>query len=709
MGVIFERELKALFRNIKAVLCIAAMTFISALFFVINDLSAGYSGMQSVLPNMSLVAALLIPPVAVFAISRERVKGTDAMLDALPLTVGGIIFGKLLAYLVFFGIPTAIMAVYSTVLAAVGGAPASQGYLMLLAFFAFEAFVTSLCFMISALVKKGWKALLICYGVLMGSFVIGALSALFNGFMESALEFFSPFRRFDPAVFDLFDISSIFFYLSLSALFVYISYVCYNRGSGREVNSVWGNRKVIATIMSAIVLLNVATYIFPSSVRQLDISADGVYSVSEQSKSYLSSLDDEITVYLIDPISSEEKLHAFIQRYCQLSDGITLQEVYTSKNPEFLTKYGLTSAPTYYSMIVESKNTGRWKLVSTDEYFKYYNSTLQYMTPSEYEEAVTYYSQMYEYYYQNQIGNEDTLETLQGLLYSLSYQTSLCIDAEEAIGTAIEYVTADKVPTLYFVGGHGEKDISANPLDISKKGAIPADAALIVINDPDEDYTAKEIALLCEYSEKGGRLIVITDSSVNDKPNLVRLLECFGLRAEDGEVSAEANVDLSSEAFETLPFEKINIIGGSSIVTVENDDLKFSKLLTTTVGEGEEKVEKTLAVSVSEKGEKKLIWLTGADTFNRDTKGMTDAEKTEYAKAAYCVQGSVSWLWRSFTASTKFPNPNEYEPAMLVVESGTATFIGVLFIGVLPVTMVGGAWLNLYVRKKRSRAPKEAE
>lgn len=713
MWVIFEREIKALFRNIRAVICIAVMSFISALFLAVNNLSAGYSGMQSVLSNMSLVSALIIPLVASGIICGGRISGRDDLLDFMPVTLAQIIMGKFFAVAAFLMIPTAIMSVYPVLLSSLGGAPVMQGLIMLFVFVIFQVFLTALCFMVSSLCQKKWKAVVISYSIIVITFILGLISPLFNGALRDILRFISPFRRFDPTVFDLLDISSIVFYLSLSALFLWVAATSYKKMPALEVKAraIKKRTAVISVALAAAVLfINIAAYIIPSAYRQIDISSEGSYYISSGTKDYLDKLDDEITLYLIDPISSEEKLHTFIKRYCELADNVTLKEVYTDEEPSFLTEYGISSSVAYYSIIAQSKKTGRWKLVSTEEYFKYYNGSYGFLTTSEYEEATTYYTQMYSYYYQNPTGAEEYLEAAEEALFSLMYQTSMCIDAERAITTAIEYVAAESVPTLYFVSGHGEKEASSNPWDIEKNGNIPSDAALVVINDPESDYTAREISLLQEYSDRGGKLLVITDDKINERPNLSRLLACFGLSAErmtaaeNGKVTA--NVNISSGALKDIPFDQLTLSGVSSIIPTDNEELIFSKLFT--VGESEEE-QKTVAMSVSQNGAKKIVWFTGADSFNADITDMSDEEKTEYTKAVYCLQSAVSWLWTSFASSLKFDNPAEYEPAMLIAENGTVSVINVMFIGIVPLTIIGAAWISIYVRKKRSKAAREAE
>ena len=718
MGVVFGRELKALFRNIMAMICMALFVLASGVLFLVNNVLSGYGAINSVYSSMSLVVAVLLPAVVAASFTGERARGSYTFLCALPVTPAARVLGKLLGIFVFFMIPTAVLAVYPLILSALGGSPIGVSLLMLVVLILNELFVIALCMMISALCKRTLWAMLISYGTLLLTFGLGMLAAIFDGFLNSALRFISPFRRFDPVVFDLFDLSSVFFYLSLTALFVFITIRATDKVGA--VRRKAGLAPVAALLCAVVLVCNVLVWILPDTVRQTDISSNRLYTVSADSKKLLSSLDEDVTVYLLNPSSAEEKLHSYIRRYCEQSDRIKLVEVDTTKETDFLEKHGIDSTPALYSMLVESSK--RSKLVTSEEYFSYHHPEMGFMSPSEYEYGVNYYAQMYEVYASSGQVSSSDLANLEEMLYSLTYDTTLCLDAERAITTAVEYVIAEQVPTLYFVSNHGEKNTGAGPLDISKLDEIPSDAALLIINDPDSDYTDAEIAMIQRYSDRGGRLLILTDSAINAKPNLQRLLACFGLSAAEGTVdpdgkgSVSATVNTASDVMASFPAKNVTIAGGSSVITseIERTELEFSSLLTATLptdSDSEEKKDETvtLAVAVTEKGSKKLIWLTGADSFNLKSEDIPEDEKQGYANAIYCLQASTAWLWSQFTSGISFPTAKAYMPAIIMPGNGMATFVGVVFIFLIPVTVIGCSMLLVYARKRRSKAVKIVE
>ncbi len=707
MRVVFEREFKALFRNIRAVICITLLMAASGVFLVVNSLLTGYSGIQSVFSNMSLVAALAIPPVATASINSEKKNQTDLFLFSLPITRWEIVLGKFLAILTFFMIPTAMMALYPLTLALLGARGAAQGYVILFMFVFVQAFFIALSLMLSAFLKKPWVAMLVAYGVNVALFVLGMISVLFGGAAEYILKWISPFRRFDPIVFDLFDLTSILFYASFALLFVAVAVVGVGRNDSPSLNvrKKNGKKALVCALMAGIILtVNVGASVIPQHITRLDVSTNKLYGVSKSTQSYLKSLDQEITVYLLDPSALEEKLHSFIKRYCALSDKITLNEIDTTRQTDFLNKYGLSTTPSSYSMIIESDR--RYKLVDSEECFAcYYEGDNQYlqggpMSPSEY---MYYYNQLYNYYKANGASSEQLSEIIESLANDSVYK----LKAEEPMTTAIEYVTADKIPTVYLVSNHGEKSTSANSLDIS--AGIPENATTLIINDPDSDYSEGEISDILKFSDRGGRLLIVTDGQLKDKPNLKRLIAAFGLSAEEkvlsvnGSTDVSATVNSANEVLGGLGTASITISGANAINKSEIEDLDFVPLLTVKLdGEADESADKVIAMSVTKGTTPKLVWFTGGDSFAKNTSGMTQEELEQYYYMLTLRNATLEWLKVSFASTLSFDGAKEYTAQIIDVSTGAATWAGVIFIVLIPMSVLGGAILNRYVRKKRS-------
>ena len=730
MLAVFEREFKALLRDIKAIVCSVLYVIATAVLFIVNNVVMGYPYMHSVFSNMSLVAAIIIVPVAATVITRERKKDGCAFLSVLPLTSKDVTLGKFLAVFCFFSLPLSVLAVYPIVLLSMGGGGFLQSYVMLFMLVILQAFIIALSVFFSAFCKKSWKAILFTYITLVGLFLLGMLSSLFSGFIEQALRFISPFRRFDPIVFDLFDFSSLFFYLSFAALFLFAAIIGYkNKGKWVSAPKKDSRGALIAAGLFAIVLvLNVGMMFIPSTLRQADISVNKVYAVSKDTKNYLNSLDDEITVYLVDPSGGEEKLHNFIRRYCQSSGNITLKEIDTQKDTEFLAKYGQSAVP-LYTMIIESKKTGRYDFVTANDYFLHTHSEAGDMSPNVYSQMISQYSQMYEYYialYESNQASAEDVAKIEEYLYSLATETTLCINAEKAMSSAIEYVTAPYVPAYYFLSGHGENAMKDMEITVQKLDAMtPSEAAqtLVIINAPTQDYSASELSSIQKFSDNGGKLLFITGEQIKDMPNIQRLLFCFGLSAEEGVVTVNGSADVSavvnteSDVLQNSSIASLKMSKVNSIISQQVGELKYSPLLTVSVpveNTSEEEntpkeIEKTVAIAVTDGDTPKAIWLTGADNFNKITDGMTDEEKKEYSNAGVIMRQSTLWLWPEFPYALKFSVAKTYSPLPLIVASEKGVLFGTVFIGLVPIALVSGAYLNIYLRRKRSTAVKISE
>ncbi len=112
---------------------------------------------------------------------------------------------------------------------------------------------------------------------------------------------------------------------------------------------------------------------------------------------------------------------------------------------------------------------------------------------------------------------------------------------------AILQVSRDRPKVVYFLTGHGEKDLyderpeegftklklaitedfyEVRLLPLAQVGEVPQDASVVVICGPKEDYTQAEIAALDAYVRRGGSLLVLLDPG--DFPRLAAFLQEYG-------------------------------------------------------------------------------------------------------------------------------------------------------------------------------------
>ncbi len=107
--------------------------------------------------------------------------------------------------------------------------------------------------------------------------------------------------------------------------------------------------------------------------------------------------------------------------------------------------------------------------------------------------------------------------------------------AERAITSAIQNALQQISPVVYFIAGHGERDVSdysghsgyssigrimrrdnieVRTLFLSENSRIPVDCSALVIAGPDRKYSDAEKELVAEYLEKSGRLMCLVDPAV---------------------------------------------------------------------------------------------------------------------------------------------------------------------------------------------------
>lgn len=140
---------------------------------------------------------------------------------------------------------------------------------------------------------------------------------------------------------------------------------------------------------------------------------------------------------------------------------------------------------------------------------------------------------------------------------------------EESLTTALIHVTRSELKAVYFITGHGEKDISndgrdgysALRMDLDRQGysprplsliggaMIPTDASVVVIAGPRDDYMQAEIDALDAYARAGGSLFVMIDPRVN-VPRIGSLLEEYGLSLLDAVILDEKELHTGDRTFD---------------------------------------------------------------------------------------------------------------------------------------------------------------
>lgn len=140
---------------------------------------------------------------------------------------------------------------------------------------------------------------------------------------------------------------------------------------------------------------------------------------------------------------------------------------------------------------------------------------------------------------------------------------------EESLTNALIHVTRSELKAVYFVTGHGEKDISNDerdgystlrvdlehqgyaprPLSLIGGAPVPSDAAAVVVAGPRDDYLDPEVEALDAYARNGGSLFVMIDPQISI-PHLATVLAEYGLSVLDAVILDEKELRAGDRTFD---------------------------------------------------------------------------------------------------------------------------------------------------------------
>ena len=276
-------------------------------------------------------------------------------------------------------------------------------------------------------------------------------------------------------------------------------------GEERKKNLRHGSYVSIMTVIviALVAAVNLVVGQLPSSVTQIDASSRQLYTIGEDTENLVRGLEQDVTLYYVVTGGNEnEYISRMLERYEDLSDHLTVEKVDPELHPTFTSQY-TDEEVSDNSIIVVSGDKSRV------------------------------------------VGSSDML--VQELnYYTYSYQVTE-FDGEGQVTSAIAYVISDNLPVLYQLTGHDEQSLGSSLTDSIEKNnieiqdlnllteeSVPEDAAALLICSPSRDISEEEAQKILSYLEGGGKVLLFTDYSQEEMPNLESLLTNYGLQKGTG-------------------------------------------------------------------------------------------------------------------------------------------------------------------------------
>lgn len=748
MFTILKKELKSFLRRPSCIIFITLSFALAGLSVSVNNIYGGTAKAEYSLSLLSIILALMLPAVIFDIFGKDRKISADRLYSALGYKSSQVVLGKTGAVFTLFLLEAALLALFPLVFSFYGDVDFALAYLSLSCFILFAAAMTALNVFIAAASKNNVIYFSVSYASSALLFLIylvptGNSGGLWQTVAE-ILRFLSTFAPLDKLISGALELTSILYLVLFTVLFAALAVHCYGKKvHERKYGKKSSEGKIFFLSNAFAVLLAITTavastaiYFIPSKYSYFDITPNKLASISAQTKKYLSTLERDVTIYVVNSDSSNKSYEHMLDMMDNESDRLDVKYVSQNKIKDKLVSLGWDGSqdiPAYF-LIIESDK--RMQPIDFSSMFYYYNpdfSNLGNMNAATYQNYLTTIAQY---------ANQDPT-TYEPMLQSFIYNTQKHFCAEQMILSLVEYVSLEYIPHAYYVTGHGEVSaeksnvtkilytagISFEIIDTSKNSSIPTDANCLIINAPTQDLSKAEADEILVYLKNGGALTLITNEANLSMPNLMSIVNAYGVSAEEGIVNfdhktendgeAKGNEDSSSE--DKLP-EK-NVVGG--IININHDILYslegqslsvknanhitisdtlgkstiVTKLITTAPeayidGLENSAGEKTLAVAIeeaTENGITEIAWFTGADTF--------EGEKPDFVYLSAVVY-SILWGGENYTSHIGNIPSKAISESFLSISNGAKLILSVLFTAAIPALIAVWGFTKYNKRRK---------
>lgn len=707
MFAIYKRELKSYFRSFIGLLFIAVTLFFVGLYFFVNNMLNGYPYFSYSVSSVIILFFIAVPVLTMRILAEEKKNKTDQLILTAPVSVGGIVMGKFLALLTIYAIPTGVICLYPLIMSRFGTVPMANAYVAILGFFLYGMLAIAIGVMVSSLTESQVISSVLTFVILFLMYMMTAICGLISttgNLLTKLLCCLDTATPYSDMLNGTLDLQSVVYFVSMTvlALFLTVQFIQKRRYSVSVRNMSMGaySTGMIAVMIAIVVAVNFFVGEIPASWVSVDVTAEKLYSLTDQTKEYIKGIQEDVTIYVIAAEDSgDSTLAQTLQRYEDGSKHITVEYVDPNVNPRFFTQY-TSSSITMNSLIVVSEK--RSKVI---DYSDIYETSFDYYTYSS---------------------------------------TTTGYDGEGQITSALDFVLSDNMPKIYLTQGHGEYALSSSfnsaldkenvtyeSITLLNYEAVPDDAACLIVNAAARDFSEVDVTKIIEYLERGGSVIMVTGYSEEaETPNLDKLYAHMGIELVDGMI-VEKNTqnyamlpyyllpDLSSSAYTAgiygsgrnyifAPFSQgIKIMDESAEGISYNEfmttsDKAFSKTDTQNVqsyDKGSDDVDGPFAIGLSavrtnEDGSQGTMVVFGCDQI------FTDEANSWASGSNLTLFTNTVGSFVNHEVSVSIP-VKSYQLSYLVVSEGTAKLIGAITVIIVPAGCLVAGFIIWFRRRKR--------
>ena len=223
MFAVLKRDLSAYFSSPIGYIYLAVFYVFSGYFFF-GVLYSNTTSLSNVFNGMFTIIMLLIPILTMRLMSEDLKNKTDQALLTAPISLVSLVLGKFLAALIVYCLGVAITLVYGVVIAAFAPPDWTVVFGNVLGMLLLGAALIAIGMFISALTENQVIAAVGGFAVGFSLILVNSLSALISiEWLKKFVSGLSFMERYDEFTNGILDISNIFFFVSVCAVFVFFT------------------------------------------------------------------------------------------------------------------------------------------------------------------------------------------------------------------------------------------------------------------------------------------------------------------------------------------------------------------------------------------------------------------------------------------------------------------------------------------------------
>lgn len=542
MRAVYKRELKSYMQSITGWLFIAVNLLFIGIYFTAFNLSMGYPYISYAISSALFIFLIITPILTMKSLSEERKQKTDQLLLTSPTSIFRIVLGKYLAMVTIFLIPVIIVCIYPVILGTFGSVPYVENYIAILGYFLFGASCIAIGLFLSSVTENQIIAAVLTFALLFLSYLMSGITNLISStgnMVTKILSCFNTGLRVNDIMNGVFDLNAVIYFVTLIGVFLFLTYESIQKrrfsiSTGTIRLSAYSSTMIVIVLAIA-VAINLVAGQLPAEISKIDVTKDQIYTLTDQTKEFTNTLDEDITIYALSKEEDTDSVVSkILKKYDDLSSHIKVVYKDPSLYPNFASEY-TTSELEIGSLIVEGEK--RSKAINFSDLFE---SEVDYQT---YQQKTTGF------------------------------------DGEGQITSALAYVISDELPKMYAISGHGEAELSATLTgSITKENIetesinlmicdkVPEDAAAIFILSPTKDFSKEDTQKVLDYLKSGGKAFIMSSYSEEKLTNFESIMNEYGVSVVDGVVAEGDSDHYTQNPFYLLPEVKPDDIT-NSIVT----------------------------------------------------------------------------------------------------------------------------------------------